>query len=64
MILCSRRREEAKEKIRTLGGEVSESVSKNTSYIVTGENPGSKFQKAKSLEVKILSEQEFLKLIK
>ncbi|MEK7093961.1 MAG: NAD-dependent DNA ligase LigA [Patescibacteria group bacterium] len=57
-------REEAKEKIRSLGGEVSESVSSKTSYVVVGADPGSKYQKAQKLGVKILSEREFLKMIR
>ncbi|MDP4007153.1 MAG: NAD-dependent DNA ligase LigA [bacterium] len=57
-------REEGKEKICTLGGSVSESVSKKTDYVIVGENPGSKLQDAKKLGVKILSEQEFLHLLK
>ena len=57
-------REQAKEKIRNLGGNVSNSVSKNTAYLVAGENPGSKFKKAKKLGIKILDEGEFLKMIK
>lgn len=56
-------REEAKEKIRSLGGEISESVSKKTSFVVAGENPGSKLGKAESLGVPVLSEKEFLKII-
>ncbi len=56
-------REDAKEKIRTLGGEVSESVSKKTTYLVAGAEPGSKYDKAKKLGVRILNEEEFLKLI-
>jgi len=57
-------REEAKEKIRLLGGETSETVSKNTDYLVAGKEPGSKLGKAKRLGIKLLNEQEFLKLIK
>ncbi len=57
-------RDEAKEKIRQLGGDVSGSVSKNTDFVVAGKEPGSKYKKAKKLGVKIISEKEFLKLIK
>ncbi|HEY4518635.1 MAG TPA: NAD-dependent DNA ligase LigA [Candidatus Paceibacterota bacterium] len=57
-------RDEAKDKIRERGGDVSSSVSKETDYVVAGADPGSKFDKAQSLGVKILSEQEFLKLIR
>ena len=57
-------REQAKEKIRNLGGSVSNSVSKNSDYLVAGENPGSKFEKARKLGIKILNEDEFLKMIK
>jgi DNA ligase (NAD+) len=57
-------RDEAKEKVRLLGGEVSSSVSKETDYVVAGESPGSKFERAKKLGVKIISEEEFLKMIK
>ena len=57
-------RDEAKEKVRALGGEVSESVSKKTSYVVAGENPGSKFEKARKLGVNVIDEKEFLRLIK
>lgn len=56
-------REEAKEKIRLSGGDISESVSKQTDYLVAGEEPGSKMEKAKKLGIKIINEQEFLKLI-
>lgn len=56
-------RQEAKEKIRKLGGEISESVSKNTDFLVLGKDPGSKYQKAKQLGVKIIEEKEFLKLL-
>jgi len=62
--LESMERNEAKERIRQLGGDISESVSSKTSYVVVGLDPGSKAQKAKTLGVKILSEQQFLDLIK
>jgi DNA ligase (NAD+) len=61
--LSSMTREEAKEKIEKLGGTVSSSVSKKTDYLVVGEEPGSKLEKARELGVKTLSEKEFLKLI-
>ena len=57
-------RDEAKDKIRALGGDVSSSVSKNTDYVVAGEEPGSKYDKAKKLGVKIIGEKEFLEIIK
>lgn len=56
-------REEAKEQIRLLGGNVSDSVSKQTSFVVVGENPGSKADKARELGVPILSEAEFLRML-
>lgn len=56
-------REEAKEKIRALGGDASETVSKKTSYVVVGAEPGSKADKAKKLGVRILDEKGFLKMI-
>ncbi len=56
-------RDVAKEKIRALGGEISESVSAKTSYVVAGENAGSKLDKAQKLGVKVIDEKEFLGLI-
>ncbi|HEY9166977.1 MAG TPA: NAD-dependent DNA ligase LigA [Candidatus Kryptonia bacterium] len=60
--LSSMSREEASELIRNAGGNVTGSVSKNTDYVVAGENPGSKYDSAKRLGVRILDEKEFLKL--
>lgn len=57
-------RDEAKEYIRAQGGEVAESVSSKTSFVVAGESPGSKYNKAKELNVSILNEQDFLKMLK
>ncbi len=57
-------RETAKEKIRSLGGDVSESVSKKTSYVVAGAEPGSKKDKAEKLGVPILDEQQFLSMLR
>jgi DNA ligase (NAD+) len=57
-------RDEAKEKVRRLGGNISSSVSKNTDFVVVGKNPGSKYDKARELGVKIIGEEEFLKMIK
>ena len=56
-------RSEAKEKIESLGGNVSGSVSKKTSYVIVGENPGSKYDDAVKLEIPILTEEEFLEKI-
>jgi DNA ligase (NAD+) len=56
-------RDDAKEKIRTLGGKVSSSVSYKTDFVVAGEDPGSKMDKAKQLGVKILDEKAFLKMV-
>lgn len=61
--LSTMSREIAKEKILALGGKVSGSVSKNTSYVVAGEEAGSKLANAQKLGVKILTEEEFLKML-
>ena len=61
--LSTMSRELAKEKIINLGGKVSGSVSSKTSYVLVGEDPGSKFTEAQKLGVKIISEAEFLKMI-
>jgi len=57
-------REQATELIIELGGNVSSSVSKKTSYVLVGDEPGSKLNKAQKLNVKIINEQEFSKMIK
>jgi len=56
-------RNEAKDKIRQLGGDISESVSKKTDYVVVGLEPGSKYDKAKKLGVKTINEKEFLNIL-
>lgn len=57
-------RDEAKDRVRALGGNVSSSVSKKTDYVVAGADPGSKYDKAEELGVKIIGEKEFLELVK
>ena len=57
-------RDEATEKIELFGGKASGSVSKKTSYVVVGENAGSKERKARELGIPILSEDDFLEMIK
>lgn len=57
-------RDEAKEKVRRLGAKASGSVSSNTDYVVKGENPGSKIEKAGAHDVPVLSEKEFIEMIK
>lgn len=56
-------REEATEKIELFGGKASGSVSKKTTYVVVGENAGSKERKARELGIPILSEQEFMQML-
>ncbi len=60
--LSSMTRDEAKELIRKAGGMISSSVSRNTSYVIAGENPGSKFIDAQNLNIPVLPEQEFRNL--
>lgn len=56
-------RDEAKTKIKSLGGKVTGSVSKNTDYVVAGNDPGSKYDKAQKLKIEVVTEAEFLDLI-
>jgi DNA ligase (NAD+) len=61
--LESMSRDEAKKRIKALGGKVTESVSKLTNYVVVGSEPGSKADKAEELGVQLLEEKSFLSLI-
>ena len=57
-------RNEIQDYIKKLGGKVTDSVSKNTDYLICGNEPGSKLQKAQQLGIKIITEEEFEKLVK
>jgi len=61
--LAAMTRDEAKEKIESMGGKVVGSVSKKTDYVIAGEFPGSKHQRAQALGVRVLDENEFLKML-
>ncbi|MDP2647885.1 MAG: NAD-dependent DNA ligase LigA [Candidatus Yanofskybacteria bacterium] len=61
--LESMSREQAKDRIRELGGDVSSSVSKETDYVVAGAEPGSKYDRAQKLGVKVIDEKQFLAMI-
>jgi len=56
-------REEAKEIVEKLGGNIANSVSKKVDYVVVGEKPGSKYEKARELGLKIINEEEFEKMV-
>ena len=56
-------RDKAQEILKSLGAKTPSAVSRNTDFVIAGENPGSKLEKAKSLGIKILDEEEFKKLI-
>lgn len=62
--LSTMTREDAKEKVEKLGGKVSGSVSKKTTYVIVGDEAGSKLDKAKELDVAIMDENEFLNFLK
>lgn len=62
--LASLSRDQAKDKLRSLGGQVSGSVSKHTHAVVVGHQPGSKYDQAKKLGVKTITEKEFLNMLK
>ena len=57
-------RRQAKEALENLGAKVASSVSKNTNYVVVGEDPGSKYDKAQKLGIEILDEKKFKALLK
>lgn len=61
--LPTMKRSDVTDLIKSLGGKVSGSVNKKLDYLIAGESPGSKFQKAESLGIKIINEDEFKKLI-
>ena len=56
-------REEVEAKVESLGGRASSSISKKTHFVVVGEDPGSKYEKAKALSVKTITEDEFMKML-
>jgi DNA ligase (NAD+) len=56
-------REEMKKKIKELGGKISSSISGNTDYLLVGDKPGSKLEKAKKLGIKIITEDDFEKMV-
>ena len=56
-------REQAAERIEAAGGKVNGSVSKKTSYVVAGEEAGSKLDKARALEIPVLTEEKFIEML-
>ena len=62
--LSSMSRDEAKSRLRRLGADVSSSVSKKTTGVIAGENPGSKFDEARKLNVPVLTEEDFLRIVR
>ena len=61
--LDSMSRDQARDLIEQNGGKVTSTVSKNTSYLLAGDNPGSKLEKAEKLNIEILDKEKLLKLI-
>ena len=56
-------RDEAKQRLLMLGGKVTEKVSKKINYVIYGQNPGSKYERAIELGIKTLNEESFMKMI-
>jgi DNA ligase (NAD+) len=56
-------REDAKKIVEDLGGSVTSTISENIDYVVVGDKPGSKYEKAKKLGLKRISEEEFRKMV-
>ena len=61
--LSTMKRPKIKNQIEKYNAHLSNSISKKTDFLILGENPGSKFEKAKKLNVKIINEDEFLKML-
>lgn len=63
-VLKNYKRKEVEEIILNLGGQISNSISKKVDYLVCGDSPGSKYEKAKDLNINIINEEDFIKMIK
>ena len=61
--LKSFNRNQAKAMVRQMGGNSSSSITKDTDFVISGENPGSKYAQAKKLGIKIINEEEFSRLV-
>ena len=61
--LAAMTRDEAKRRLQAIGAKVTGSVSSKTDYVVAGEDPGSKIDKARSLNVTVLDEKQFLQML-